>query len=56
VTDLGNEKDENQKKTAGELDDESLFDRLFPDELRNWLRGLLGDDDEDDDGEEQRSD
>jgi hypothetical protein len=28
------------------LDDESLFDRLFPDELVDWVKDLFGKDEE----------
>jgi len=31
---------------ASELDDESLFDRLFPDELVDWVKDLFGKDEE----------
>ena len=31
---------------ASELDDESLFDRLFPDELIEWVKDLFGRDEE----------
>ena len=30
---------------ASELDDESLFDRLFPDELIEWVKERFGKDD-----------
>lgn len=47
---MSDDKPETNKNPARELDDESLFDRLFPVELRDWLRGLFGDDE---DGEEE---
>ena len=37
---------EKQEIPATELDDESLFDRLFPDELIDWVKGLFGGDEE----------
>jgi hypothetical protein len=46
VTDLGNNEQENQEVPASEMDDESLFDRLFPDELVAWIRELFGRDEE----------
>ena len=46
MTDLGNNDQEKQEISASELDDESLFDRLFPDELIDWVKGLFGADEE----------
>jgi hypothetical protein len=46
MTDLPEKEPENKEKTADELDDESLFDRLFPDELVEWVRDLFGKDEE----------
>lgn len=46
MTDLGNNDKEKQEKPAPELDDESLVDRLFPDEVIEWVKELFGDDEE----------
>ena len=43
---MGNDNGEKQEKPASELDDDSLFDRLFPDELVAWVRELFGGDEE----------
>ena len=43
---MGNENGEKQEKPASELDDESLFDRLFPDAVVEWVRETFGADDE----------
>ena len=43
---MGNNEQKKQEVPASELDDESLFDRLFPDELIEWVKGLFGADEE----------
>ena len=50
MTDLGNNDKENQEKSARDMNDESLFDRLFPDELIEMVKGWFSK--EDDDGDE----
>lgn len=44
------EKDPSDKEKseipAPELDDESLFDRLFPDEVIKWVKDTFGEDEE----------
>jgi hypothetical protein len=46
VTDLPEKAPSDKEKTADQLDDESLFDRLFPDELIEWVKGLFEADEE----------
>lgn len=46
MTDLPRNHKENEEIPAGELDDESLFDRLFPDELVEWVKERFGGDEE----------
>ncbi len=49
MTDLPEKPPENKEKPeipASELDDQSLIDRLFPDELIDWVKGLFGADEE----------
>lgn len=50
MTNSGNDDRENQEKSARDMDDESLFDRLFPDELVEWVKDKFGKDDEDEGG------
>ena len=50
MTNSGNDGRENEEKSARDMDDESLFDRLFPDELVEWVKDKFGKDDEDEDG------
>ena len=47
MTDLPEKEPENKEKTADELDDESLFDRLFPDEVIKWVKETFGRDEKD---------
>ncbi len=45
MTDLGENDRENKEKPeipASELDDESLIDRLFPNEVIDFVKGLFG--------------
>ncbi len=52
MTRMGHDNDEEPEEPASELDAESLFARLFPDEIREWIRGDDADDDEDEDRED----
>ena len=49
MTNSGNDGRENEEKSAREMDDESLFDRLFPDELVDMVKGWFSDEDDDED-------
>jgi hypothetical protein len=49
VTDLTDKPPENKEKPeipASELDDESLIDRVFPNEVIDWVKDLFGKDEE----------
>jgi hypothetical protein len=49
VTDLAEKPPENKEKPetpASALDDESLIDRVFPNEVIDWVKDLFGSDEE----------
>lgn len=46
MTDLPSQNKEKPEIPASEMDDESLVDRLFPDELVDWVKGLFGGEEE----------
>jgi hypothetical protein len=46
MTDFPKKDPSDKEKPADQLDDESLFDRLFPDELVAWVKELFGKDEE----------
>ena len=46
MTDSPDKPVSDKEKTADQLDDESLIDRLFPDELIAWVKARFGADEE----------
>jgi len=46
MTDLPEKSPSDKEKTADQMDDESLIDRLFPNEIIDWVKDTFGRDEE----------